>query len=221
MYMLKGVCQKFIGLADKLMDVVNCIKRFIMRCYGFFYNIASFSVAIVKNPKSVGAIVPSSKYLARSIASYVDKDKPGLVVELGPGTGVVTEALLQKGIAPDRIVVIEFAAHLARRMKQLFPGITVIHGDAADLEELIAPYNMPVSAVVSGLPLRTLPEPVKSKILTAVPKVLADQGCYVQYTYNLSNRNHYFPEHCAAIGNNIVWRNSPPAKVAGYKYQAK
>ncbi len=96
-----------------------------------------FAREMLSQPAAVGAIWPSSGRLARSVASRVPIHGDGLVVELGGGTGAVTHALLQRGIAPGRLVVIERSSAFVRHLRVRFPGTIVVQGDAAELGELL------------------------------------------------------------------------------------
>ena len=79
-----------------------------------------------EKPLSMGAVSPSGKLLARTMASYVDPSVPGPVIELGPGTGPVTEALVEQGIEPSRLVLVEFNPDFCRLLRTRYPDATVI-----------------------------------------------------------------------------------------------
>ena len=89
-----------------------------------------FIKGLIAHPKNVAAITPSSPALARAIDQQVDPAVPGPVLELGPGTGVVTEALIEHGIAPERIVAIEYDPDFAHMVAERCPGVRVVRGDA-------------------------------------------------------------------------------------------
>lgn len=180
-------------------------------------SVFAFLKALALNPKTTGAILPSSKYLARAMAAQLDLTLDGYVVELGPGTGIITQAILARGIAPKRLIVIEYAAHLAKALKKKFPDITVIQGDAAQLQTLLtAEQRQNIVGIVSGLPLRSLPKATKDGILQAVPKVLSPKGCFVQFTYDIRSKETFYPEHYQLQYSGIIWRNIPPARVGKY-----
>src|SRR5476649_1383072 len=92
-----------------------------------------FLRALVAHPKNIGAIMPSSRALGRAIAAQMDPARPGPVLELGPGTGVITEALLERGVAAERLTLVEYDAEMAACLARRFQGVTVIQGDAFDL----------------------------------------------------------------------------------------
>src|ERR1700737_991675 len=120
----------------------------------------------LEKPLAVGAVTPSSRALARTMAAYVDPSVPGAIIELGPGTGPITEALIAQGIDPLRLVLIEFAATFCPLLRARYPGATVVQGDAYGLKRLLARLlQEPAAAVVSGLPLFTKPMRTRLRLL--------------------------------------------------------
>src|SRR6476620_2098117 len=111
---------------------------------------ADFLRGLVRDPKGVSAPTPSSPALSRAIAAEVDISRDGLVIELGPGTGVVTEALLRRGVSPDRLAAIESEPSFVQLMRRRFPDIWVFQGDALAFEACI-PSSVKIAAIVSGL----------------------------------------------------------------------
>ena len=112
----------------------------------------------LERPLTVGAVTPSGKLLARTMARYVDPNSTGPVVELGPGTGPVTEALVEAGVDPARLVLVEFNPAFCRLLRQRYPEATLVQGDAYSLRRLLETLLLqPAAAVVSGLPLITKP----------------------------------------------------------------
>src|ERR1700749_2916351 len=91
----------------------------------------------IDKPLSMGAVTPSSKVLARAMARYVDVDAPGPVIELGPGTGAVTKALVEHGVEPERLVLVEFNPSFCRLLRTRYPEATVIQGDAYRIQHLL------------------------------------------------------------------------------------
>lgn len=176
---------------------------------------ALFVREAITNPRDVGAVVPSSPTLARRMARLVDPAQDGLVIELGAGTGVVTEALLKRGVPPHRLVAIERSTALAEHLRVRFPGLRVICGDAADLRQLLRRYGSKIAAgrnqIVSSLPLRSIPAPKVLEILGEIGALLRGGGHWVQYTYALSNRQA--PEGFVRRNSILVWKNVPPARV--------
>src|SRR5262249_60760099 len=121
-----------------------------------------------------GAVTPSGRLLARTMAGFVDPKDSGPIIELGPGTGPVTEALVARGVDPSRLVLVEFDPTFCRILRKRYPTATVVQGDAyrlrALLKELLA---VPAAAVVSGLPLFHKPlKPRLALLLDAVSMVV-------------------------------------------------
>ena len=138
----------------------------------------------LQRPVRLGAVMPSSRSLAVAMASDVDPTAMGAVVELGGGTGNITAALLEAGIAPRDIVVIEREPSLCRVIAKRFPQIRVICGDAMKLRSLLRRAGVgPVKAVVSGLPLLSIPKKAERMIVAQAFTVLAKAGVLIQFTY--------------------------------------
>lgn len=173
------------------------------------------------SPKSIGAICPSSRYLARTMARQIPVSSAGLIIELGPGTGVVTQALLERGVSPDKLVLIEFSAPFVQRLRQRFPGVTVLHGNAANLSELV-PRSLPVDAIVSSLPLCSLPTALTRAILDQWEHVLGVRGgVAVQFTYNMAKPGWMRFIKATAGFSTLVWANIPPARVSCFHFPAR
>ncbi|TCT11942.1 phosphatidylethanolamine/phosphatidyl-N-methylethanolamine N-methyltransferase [Tepidamorphus gemmatus] len=112
----------------------------------------------IGNPLKIGAVSPSGRWLARAMAAEVDLDRDGMVVELGPGTGVFTRALLDRGIPPERLLLIEYNRDFCRLLGERFPNVRVIQGDAYAIRSHLDALEVgPLAAVVTGLPLLSRP----------------------------------------------------------------
>lgn len=167
---------------------------------------------ILKAPRQIGAICPSSKRLADRMAASIDIGADGFVVELGAGTGVVTESLLRRGIPADRLIVIEKSARLATYLSQRFPNVRVLQTDAANIPDIL-PHNETVSAVVSSLPLRSLPKEQVSRISLAWAGSLAPDGRIVQFTYAPFKSSAWLQAGLQRMAHHTEWANLPPALV--------
>jgi phosphatidylethanolamine/phosphatidyl-N-methylethanolamine N-methyltransferase len=171
----------------------------------------------LKAPHRIGALTPASRHLARAMADQIGPAE-AMVIELGGGTGSVTRALLDSGLDPKHLVVIEhdraFHALLARR----FPLVNVIRGDAADLRALLSPYGIErCSAVVSSLPLLSLPKPQRLKIVAEAFALLGERGRFIQYTYGAFSPLRRRETGLKGEVAERVWRNFPPAAVWRYR----
>ncbi|MDK9707602.1 MAG: hypothetical protein OEL83_11195 [Desulforhopalus sp.] len=182
---------------------------------------AVFSRALLANPRAIGAACPSSLKLARTIADLVTlPDDDSLVLELGGGTGIVTKALLQRGVAPDKLVVVELDRLLARYLKQRFPDVAVIQGNAVKLCQLCNRYERNIGTVVSSLPLLSLPSTSVAALGGEIQKMLGQKGSLVQYTYLLNNRPSPLAAYLDRISTQTVWYNIPPAKIEVFRARA-
>ena len=172
----------------------------------------------IKKPLAVGAVTPSSKPLARTMAQYVDPDATGPVIELGPGTGPITEALIEHGVDPSRLVLVEFNPVFCQLLRERFPEATVVQADAYRLHEALAHYTRHgVAAIVSGLPLMTKPLRTRMRLLREALALLAPQAPFVQFTYAV------VPPIPKLAGVKVeaserIWRNMPPARVWVYRH---
>lgn len=170
----------------------------------------------VSAPTAVGAVWPSSRRLAKHLAAQVSLPSRGLVIELGAGTGVVTQALLERGVSPEKLVVVERAPAFVGYLRARFPSIRVILGDASLLGSLLPPGEL-VDAIVSSLPLRTLPSTDAAAIVRQWRRILPPEGNAIQFTYDLLRRHDQPIEGLAVHASRIVWRNVPPARVLTFR----
>ena len=186
-----------------------------------FEDEARFLRSWIERPLVTGAVTPSSKMLARTMASYVDPRIPGPVIELGPGTGPVTEALIRRGVAQDRLVLVEYNPDFCKLLKRRFPKAAIIQGDAYDIRETLdGVVTEPGAAVISSLPLFTKPLPMRIELLNAVHALTHPEAPFVQFTYAVVPPIPKNPRRYTASGSNRVWLNFPPARVWVYR-QAK
>ena len=172
----------------------------------------------IEKPLSTGAVMPSSKALARTMARYVDPAASGPVIELGPGTGPVTEALVQHGIDPARLVLVEFNTDFCRLLRKRYPAATVVQGDAYRLRRLLQTYlREPAAAVVSSLPLLTKPLRTRLRLIADVMALTAAGAPFVQFTYGVVPPIPKSLSGITAQASNLIWLNLPPARVWVYR----
>lgn len=179
---------------------------------------ARFLRSWMERPLITGSVTPSGRALARTMAGYVDPSQSGQVVELGPGTGPVTEALLKRGIAPERLVLVEFNPDFCKLLRERFPGVTVIQGDAYGLgETLRGVINEPAAGVVSSLPLFTKPLPQRLGLLEDAFALMHAGAPFVQFTYAVVSPLPREGGGYTAERSGRVWWNLPPARVWVYR----
>src|SRR6185312_3516576 len=137
-----------------------------------------------EKPLATGAVMPSGRVLARTMARYVDPNSKGPVIELGPGTGPVTAALVDQGVDPARLVLVEFNPTFCRMLRTRYPEATVIQGDAYRINHLLGELlREPAAAVVSGLPLQTKPFKQRLQLVDEAFGLMAPDAPFVQFTY--------------------------------------
>ncbi len=172
----------------------------------------------IEKPISTGAVMPSGKALARTMASYVDPKSSGPVIELGPGTGPVTEALVEHGIDPARLVLVEFNPTFCRLLRTRYPAATVVQGDAYRLRRLLETYvREPAAAVVSGLPLVTKPLRTRLRLIADAVGLLAPAAPFIQFTYAMLPPIPRALSGITAEASELIWLNLPPARVWVYR----
>jgi phosphatidylethanolamine/phosphatidyl-N-methylethanolamine N-methyltransferase len=172
----------------------------------------------LENPLAVGAVTPSGRALARTMAAYIDPDMPGPIIELGPGTGPVTEALVSQGIDPSRLVLVEFDPTFCRLLRARYPTATVVQGDAYRLKGLLVRLlQQPAAAVVSGLPLFTKPLRMRLRLLFEAFGLMSPGAPFVQFTYNAVPPFPKRLDRVRAEASERIWMNIPPARVWVYR----
>jgi phosphatidylethanolamine/phosphatidyl-N-methylethanolamine N-methyltransferase len=172
----------------------------------------------IEKPLSTGAVMPSSRVLARAMARYVDPQSSGPVIELGPGTGPVTEALVRRGVDPARLILVEFNPDFCRLLRSRYPAATVVQGDAYRLRRLLGNYiAQPAAAVVSGLPLVTKPLRTRLRLISEAMTLLSEGAPFVQFTYAMLPPIPRELSGVRAESSELIWMNLPPARVWVYR----
>ena len=173
----------------------------------------------LKSPLSIAAISPSSRHLARQMLAELPASTRK-VVELGGGTGVFTSALLEHGIPPQQLLVLELNEELHQHLRQRFPDAQVECGDARDLPRIARRNGFldsgPRDAVLSGLGLLSMGRDTQFAIMQAAFEVLGEDGRFIQFTYGPS-----CPVKSEVLGDlglssrrgGLTWWNMPPATV--------
>ena len=172
----------------------------------------------IEKPITTGAVMPSSKVLARTMAAYVDPKSTGPVVELGPGTGAVTQALVDRGIDPARLVLVEFNPSFCRMLRVRYPAATVVQGDAYRLRRLLeTTLREPADAIVSGLPLVTKPMRTRVRLISEAMTLLRPGAPFVQFTYAMVPPIPKGLNGIRTEASPLIWLNLPPARVWTYR----
>jgi phosphatidylethanolamine/phosphatidyl-N-methylethanolamine N-methyltransferase len=207
--------QKRDGIGRK---IERQIKQFELRKGIRLDDEVRFIRSWIERPLTIGAVTPSGKHLARTMARYVDPNSTGPVVELGPGTGPVTEALVAAGVEPSRLVLVEFNPAFCRILRARYPEATLVQGDAYSVRRLLQTLLLqPAAAVVSGLPLMTKPIKMRLRLLRDAFELMLPGAPFVQFTYSVASP---VPKHSggfSAEASERIWMNIPPARVWVYR----
>lgn len=173
----------------------------------------------MKNPKATGGIVPTGPSLAKSMARFVDPASDAPVLELGPGTGVITKAILATGLPQSQLTCLEFSEEFIAPLESQFPKINVVQGDAFDLETSFPIDTTPkFSAVISALPLLNFPSDLRTKLATDLLDRMLPNAPIVQFSYGrkspIPRNDHLY----STKAHDWVIMNIPPARVWVYRH---
>ncbi len=176
---------------------------------------AAFFWQWVQHPRETGAISPSSPFLARAMAREAVAAGDGMVIELGAGTGVITQALVDAGVTPERLLIVEKNPALAASLRRRFADARIIEGDATQIDRMMRLHDgLAVSAIVSGLPLILFDLRQQYVLLKKSFDLLKPAGRFLQFTYGpalpvprqIPDRLGLRAERAA-----FILRNVPPA----------
>jgi phosphatidylethanolamine/phosphatidyl-N-methylethanolamine N-methyltransferase len=170
----------------------------------------------IAHPQRTGAVAPSSPMLASAMARWLPRNPESHVLELGPGTGAVTDALLKRGLPEDRLIAIERNPSLAKLLRKRFSNANIITGDAWEMDTLLEELPQPVKsvgAVISSLPLLNFPKEQADALAQKIRTLLEPRGRWVQYSYHIIKDRSRGADDFRVISSKIVWWNIPPARV--------
>ena len=172
-----------------------------------------FFLGFLRSPDQVGSVIPSSRFLERRLVQTAAIAQAACVVELGPGTGGTTRALLEAMRPEAKLLTIELDAQFAALLEGIGdPRLISHHGSAADLGAILAAHQLPrPDAIVSGIPFSTMPPALGAAIIQAIHDHLAPGGCFVAYQF----RGHVARLAQPVLGEPAVqmeWLNVPPMR---------
>jgi phosphatidylethanolamine/phosphatidyl-N-methylethanolamine N-methyltransferase len=172
----------------------------------------------IEKPLHMGAVMPSGRLLARTMAQYVEINSDRPVVELGPGTGAITSALIERGVDQKRLVLVEYNPGFCALLRDRYPQARVVQGDAYKLRDSLWDIlSVPASAVVSGLPLVTKPMLTRLKLIRDAFLALAPGAPFVQFTYSVAPPIPKSLPGISTESSERIWMNLPPARVWVYR----
>ena len=176
----------------------------------------------IDKPKAVGSIIPTSSVTARRMASVINAASGLPVLEVGPGTGVITRAIVRVGIKPENLYAVEYSEDFVRHLRRHYPGVNVIQGDAFDLDKTLGDKSgLVFDTVVSGVPLLNFPVERRIDYLNSLLDRMPAGRPVIQLTYGPlspipAGRGDYTVEHF-----DFVVRNIPPTQLWIYRRPAR
>ena len=174
------------------------------------------------DPSKVGAVAPSSRYLARTLLHNLDLSGADVVVEFGPGTGAFTKHILQRIGDDTSFLAIELRETFVRQLRQFFPDVDIHHGSAEDTPKVLAERGLGlVDYIVSGLPWASFRDDLQERLLSAAIDSLKPGGCFITFAYTAvawtpkakGFRSKLYGAFSEVTMTRTVWRNLPPAFV--------
>ncbi|MDA2514071.1 methyltransferase [Bacillus cereus] len=176
----------------------------------------SFLSQYITNPRNVGAVLPSSKFLAEKMMENINFEKAKYIVEYGPGTGVFTEKLLKKRNSNTTLILVENNREFYLMLKEKFKkenNLFIVWGSAENIDEYLKIFSIPYADyIVSGLPFASLPQDVSDEILLTTTKILKKDGAFITFQYTKFKKK-FLNQFFAKIDEKWVLRNVPPAFV--------
>jgi phosphatidylethanolamine/phosphatidyl-N-methylethanolamine N-methyltransferase len=194
------------------------MQRIKSRIAGKFDDEIRFLKNMIATPKTVGAIMPTSARMANRMASIIETGSGLPVLELGPGTGVITKAILDRGVAPENLVSVEYSGEFVRHLRGKFPGVNFVNGDAFSLAETLNDYRgQKFDCVISGLPLLNFPMHMRVKLIEDLLKLVPVGRPVVQFSYGPVSPVVARPDSYVIKHFDFIVRNIPPAQIWHYR----
>lgn len=170
------------------------------------------------NMKAVGSITPTSGVTARRMASVINPHSGLPVLELGPGTGVITKAILGCGVAPEKLFSVEFSTDFYQHLVRTFPGVNFINGDAFDLDKTLGDArDQTFDSVISAVPLLNFPMHQRVSLITDLLSRMEPGRPVIQISYGPMSPVIAMPDRYQISHYDFVVRNIPPAQLWVYK----
>ncbi|SCZ35201.1 phosphatidylethanolamine/phosphatidyl-N-methylethanolamine N-methyltransferase [Afifella marina DSM 2698] len=174
-----------------------------------------------QRPLKMGAVSPSSRAFARMMIKHGRPDPEGWTLELGPGTGVITEELIRSGIPQERLVCVEFEQHFYELLKKRFPRVNLIRGDAFDLQNTLGEFaDTKFSAVLSGVPVLLIPEEKRRRFIEDCLSRVRPGGNLTQLSYSFTSPQKSVPGSFTVEKSPWVAFNLPPGRVWIFEKEA-
>ncbi len=168
------------------------------------------------NPLQMGSLIPSSPALCRRVVRQTRREADEIIVELGAGTGVISRALLDSGVPPERLYVVEIVPDMAEHLRRVLPGVNVIQGDALRLPELLpARWHGKIGTVICGIPMVLLPLDVQRRFVDVIEIVAPGRG-FLHFSYCVTSPLPTLKLRLRGLREAWTPLNFPPASVWRY-----
>ena len=181
-----------------------------------------FLKGFLKHPRAVGAVLPSSVHLANELLRHVDWKTTRALAEIGPGTGPITQSILEQRHKTTVFFAVELDRQFVKLLQSRFPKADIVHADARELRRLCDSRHIQhLDALISGLPWAVFPSDLQRNLLAAVLDSLGPKGKFSTFAYihglwlPAGIRFRCLLNECfhSVETSPIVWKNAPPAIV--------
>lgn len=173
-----------------------------------------FFKGMMDRPKTTGSIIPTSSVTARKMASVIDLQSGLPVLELGPGTGAITKAILARGLPPERLVAVEYSTDFYQHLQRTYPGVRLINGDAFDIEKTLGDMkDLMFDSIISAVPLLNFPMQDRIKMLESLLDRLPAGRPVMQISYGAISPIIAQPDRYHIQHFDFIVRNIPPAQL--------
>lgn len=172
-----------------------------------------------QSPRSIGSFAESGEQLSVAMAKTANVKPNDLVVEFGPGTGVITAQLLAQGVLPSQLLLVEFNAKFASNLRNRFPQLNILQGDAWQIEKIMTEHfpGRKCAAIVSSLPLLNFSKSQRGALMRAIDRVIdPERGRIIQFSYGLKVPVEAGEGYSISCSKWIL-KNVPPARVWHYQ----
>jgi len=206
------------NLSEQQMGGSLLPSRFTQQLSKHFDEELRFFKTWMDKPKAMGAVLPTSNVTARKMASLIDETSSAPILELGPGTGVITKAILEKGVKPEDLYSVEYTQEFIPQLKEDFPGVNILHGDAFHLDDVLPDLGeQKFGAIISAIPLLNFPKEGRVDLLNSMLDRLQPGRPFVQISYG--PKSPIPPNFSTYTVEPLSWmaRNLPPARLWVYR----
>lgn len=177
-----------------------------------------FLKGMISSPDTVGSIIPTSRVTARCMADQIDLSSGLPVLELGPGTGVITKAILNHGIQAKELYCVEYSVEFTRRLRIMLPDVNVINGDAFDLDSVLGEMSgAQFDTIITSMPLLNFPMMARKQLINDLLDRIPDGRPIVLFSYGATAPVPTDGENYEVTSIKWIIRNVPPARIWAYR----